>query len=143
EAERNFPNGRLARLSAARAAVAHGDADAAIAALDAARRRGGLHFLQLAADPALGALRRDERFRRMQSDLAGEAIRRLESQRRPNAFQMRTLSIAHRIRGENAAAIAALEEAVRLDGPLEPVVRRELLQLRAQTMAAPGDMINE
>jgi protein O-mannosyl-transferase len=137
EAARNFPNGRLAKLSAARAAVARGDADAAVAALQAALGRGGLHFLQLAADPALGPLRGDERFRRMQSDLAGEAIRRLESQRRPNAFQMRTIAIAHRLRGEDAAAIAALEEAVRLDGPLEPVVRSELLRLRAQTRVEP------
>src|SRR5262249_41925857 len=63
EAEHNFPNGRLARLSAARAAVARGDSDAAVAALEAARDRGGLHFLQLAGDPAFGPLRGDQRFR--------------------------------------------------------------------------------
>ena len=40
---------------------------------------------------------------------------------------------AHRVRGEHAQALSALEAAVALGGPLEGELRSELARLRAES----------
>jgi hypothetical protein len=129
----HYPNGRIAQIAEARRAARAGDADAAIAALRRAWQLGYNRFEQLQVDGALAPLRRDPRYGALLYEMAGSWIPRIEARPDPSQLELRVLAQARFTRGERDAAIAALERALAVGGPIDDVIRDDLSKLRGTT----------
>jgi hypothetical protein len=64
--------------------------------------------------------------------MAGDLIARAAKTPRHTQMDLRDIAEAHRVRGETAEAIEALERAVLMRGPLDAELRPRLVGLRAQ-----------
>lgn len=133
DAARRWPDGVPAHLLAARRAAQAGDADAAIAHLEICRARGWDYYGHLQKHPSFASIRTTPRFQQLILDFAGDMIERASKTRRHTQLDLRDIAEAHRIRGELPEALAALEQAVALGGPLDLELRPSLVSLRAQT----------
>lgn len=131
DAAQHYPNGRSARLLAARRAAQAGDLDGAIRALREAWELGFNRFEQLQGDPTLAPLRGDPRFQALIHEIAGWWVDRFASQPDPTQLELRVLATAHLARGERAEALAALERALARGGPIDDRIRSEIAQVRA------------
>lgn len=125
DAAANHPEGSNGLLLRAQRAVARGDRDDAIRALERVRDLDKTSFLFVVNDPRLAPLESDPRFQAIASDLAGRTIARLHRHEPPNQLQQRTLALAHVVRGEYGAAERAFARARALGGPLDAVVEQE------------------
>jgi hypothetical protein len=135
EAARNFPDGIAAHLLRARERGAAGDAAGEIAALEAAEERGFvLHGTGL-AHPSFGRVRNDPRYAAYRDAMAGRTLARIASKPRATQLDLRDAALLHELRGERDAAVAAVDRALALGGPLEPLLRVD----RERLLAAPGD----
>jgi hypothetical protein len=132
DAARHHPRGTVARLLEARRAAAAGDVDGAVAALEAARARGWDFYFSLLRDPAYEPVRRHPRFQALLETFAAATIETVTRRERVSQIDLRDLAEAHRLRGETAEAVAALERALALGGPLEPELRPALAAARAR-----------
>jgi len=132
DAARRWPDGVPAHLIAARRAAQIGDADGAIEHLEIARSRGWDYYGFLQNHPAFESIRSTPRFQQLIRDFAGDLIARAEKTRRHTQLDLRDIAQAHRMRGETTEALAALEAAVALGGPLDLELRPMLVSLRAQ-----------
>jgi hypothetical protein len=121
-----------AHLLAARRAARAGDVDRTLAELDAARARGWDYYGDLQNNRVYDGVRATPRFQALIRDLAGDLIARAAKTPRHTQLDLRDIAEAHRLRGEVAEAIQALEEAVLMRGPLDAELRPELVALRAQ-----------
>ena len=63
--------------------------------------------------------------------MAGQWIRHFEAGA-PSPLELRVVAAAHELRGETAAAEAALERGIAMGGGFEPQLRAELAELRAR-----------
>jgi hypothetical protein len=132
DAARRWPDGVPAHLIDARRAAQAGDADTAIEHLEVARGRGWDYYGHLQQHPSFAAIRGTPRFQQLIVDFAGDTIERASKTRRHTQLDLRDIAEAHRIRGEIPEALAALEAAVALGGPLDLALRPDLVSLRAQ-----------
>ena len=132
DAARRWPDGVPAHLLAARRAARAGDLDRTLAELASARARGWDYYGDLQSNRVYDGVRAAPRFQALLRDLAGDLIARAAKIPRHTQLDLRDIAEAHRLRGELAEAIQALEEAVRMRGPLDAELRPELVALRAQ-----------
>jgi hypothetical protein len=132
DAARRWPDGVPAHLLAARRVAQTGDADAAIAHLEIARARGWDYYGYLQRHAAFEPIRSTPRFQQLIHDFAGDLIGRAEKTRRHTQLDLRDIAEAHRLRGETREALAAIERAIALGGPLDLDLRPKLVALRAQ-----------
>ena len=77
-------------------------------------------------------MRATPRFQALILAMAGDLIERSRKTPRHTQMDLRDIAEAHRLRGENAEAIAALERAIEMGGPIDPELRPALVGLRAQ-----------
>ena len=131
DAIRHYPDGISANMHRSAQAAQRGDARAAA---DAARRAFelGFHrFMHFYEVPSFSAVRDDPAFQALVVEMAGRWIE--ETRRIPNPTQadLRVRAHAHMVRGEYAEAEVLLEQALRLGGGFDAVVRAELAQVRA------------
>jgi hypothetical protein len=131
DAERHYPDGRVANLLRAKRAAFAGDADAALAALERAVARGYNRFEQLEADPAWDAIRDDPRFRALVHELAGRWIASARRKASPTQTELRAVAHAHVARVEYAEALRAYEAALAAGGPDGDAIRAEIGAVRA------------
>ncbi|RIL02765.1 MAG: hypothetical protein DCC71_16065 [Proteobacteria bacterium] len=136
DAARRWPDGVPAHLIAARRAALAGDLDGAIAHLELCRARGWDYYGHLQQHPAFEPIRSAPRFQRLIRDFAGDLVERASKTRRHTQLDLRDIAEAHRLRGEIPQALAALEQAVALGGPLDRDLRPQLVSLRAQAARA-------
>jgi hypothetical protein len=136
DAEEHYPRGGTAAYLEATRAAQRGDAARAVAELRRAEERNAVRFSVLLEDPGLAPLRGAPEFRVLLHEMAGRWIERslaIGSETQP---ELRARSLAHRVRGEDAAARAALERAIELGGPLDAALRGDLAQLGSPGPAA-------
>ena len=132
DAARRWPDGVPSHLLAARRAAQAGDADSAIEHLELCRARGWDYYGHLQKHPAFESIRSTPRFQQLILDFAGDMIERASKTRRHTQLDLRDIAEAHRLRGEYAEAVAALDQAVALGGPLDLDLRPALVSARAQ-----------
>jgi hypothetical protein len=77
-------------------------------------------------------VRATTRFQALIREMAGDLIARASKTPRHTQMDLRDIAEAHRIRGELAQAIEALERAILMRGPLDAELRPKLVALRAQ-----------
>ena len=107
-------------------------AERTLAELAAARAHGWDYYGDLQNNRAYEGVRTTPRFQALIRDMAGDMIARAAKTPRHTQMDLRDIAEAHRIRGELAEAIQALEEAVLMRGPLDTELRPKLVALRAQ-----------
>jgi hypothetical protein len=124
-----YPEGLPARLLEAQRAALRGDAGGTVQALRAAMARGYDRFETLASAPVYDAVRRDPAFQALLREMAQRWID--ESLRLERATQADLLARAeaYAVLGERERALATLDEALRLSGPLDPRARAARLRL--------------
>lgn len=132
DAARNYPSGTAAQLSAAVQAGRAGDAEGAARALRAAHRRGWNRLEQILAEPAYEAVRETPAFQAVVHEIADEHLRKLAEIEEPTQLDFQAMAVAHFARRDYAAATAALEEALRREGPSDAEIRRDLEMLRRE-----------
>jgi hypothetical protein len=137
DAERHYPQGRVASLLRAKRAAWASDADTALAELERAVARGYNRFEQLETDPAWDAIRSQPRFRALVDELAARWIASARRKPNPTQTELRALAHAHVARGEWEAALRAYEAAVAAGGPDADAIRAEIAAVR--TALASGD----
>jgi hypothetical protein len=134
----HYPEGRTARLLAARRAAQLGDAATAVAELRVAFERGFNRFEQLQSDPAFDPIRGDPRFRALVREIASWWVERLAALSDATQIELRQLAVAQVAQGDRAAARRTLERALAREGPLAARIRDDLVQLgAAQPEGAP------
>jgi hypothetical protein len=131
DAAAHYPDGKVGSVLAARRAVASGDADAALDALERAERLGYNRFEQLEADPVWEPIRREPRFRALVARMADRWIASAHRKRDPTRTELRLLAHAQVAKGELEAAVRTLEQALEAGGPDDATIRAELAALRA------------
>jgi hypothetical protein len=139
DAARHYPDGVAANLQRAKRAAQEGDAERAVAALRAAQARGFNRFEQLEADPGYDPIRNDPRFRTLVREIAGWWIERARTLENPTQMELRVEAVAHLARGEDEAAIRALEAALARGGPIDDRIRSELAAVRRRAAAGGAD----
>lgn len=130
DAERHYPDGGPANMLRARRAAQVGDVAGAIEALGRAEERGFADFMSLPEDRALAPISGTLAFHDFVRGMAGRWIERSRTWRQMNQAQYHLLAHAHMLRGENAEATSALEDAIAAGGPQDAVLRSELAELR-------------
>jgi protein O-mannosyl-transferase len=131
DAEKNYPDGVAAKTRQATRAARAGDVDAAIAALQAAHRRGYNQLNILVTEPAYAVLRGDPRFQEMLLSIADEHLERLQRNPTPSQLELHVIALAHSVRGDIPASVQVLERALETPGPITEKIRRDLDAMRA------------
>ena len=128
---RHYPDGISANMSRAAQAAQRGDAREAANSARRAFELGFHRFMHFYEVPAFAAVRDSPAFQALVVEMAGRWIE--ETRRMPNPTQadLRVRAHAHFVRGEHAEAEVLLEQALRLGGGFDAVVRAELAQVRA------------
>ena len=132
DAARRWPDGVPAHLLAARRAALAGDLDRTLAELEASRARGWDYYGDMQNNRAYEAVRTTPRFQALIREMAGDLVARASKTPRHTQMDLRDIAEAHRVRGEFAEAVAVLERAVLMRGPLDAELRPKLVALRAQ-----------
>jgi hypothetical protein len=132
DAARRWPDGVPAHLLAARRAALAGDLDRTLTELEACRARGWDYYTELQNNPVYQGVRSTPRFQALLRDMAGDLSARAAKTPRHSQMDLRDIAEAHRMRGETAEAIAVLERALAMGGPIDLELRPKLVGLRAQ-----------
>lgn len=135
-AARARPDGVPALVLQARRAATEGDVATVVDRIRRASDRGWDYWSYLLSSPPFAEVRGDPRFRALLQDLAGLRIERSRSIRRPTQMELSDLAGAHELRQEHAEAMAALDRALALGGPLDEELRARRARL-ARTPPAP------
>jgi hypothetical protein len=138
DAASHYPDGVAAHLLRARSAAAQGDVDAVIASIEVCRARGWDYYGYLLSHPAFEPVRNHERIRALIRDFAGQRIESASRRGRLTQLDLRDLADAHRQRGEWEQAVAMLERAIALGGPLDAELGPALALARKQADRAAG-----
>ncbi len=136
DAAKNYPRGGTAAYLEALRAAERGDAVRAVLALRRAEERQAARFAVLLEDPGLAKVRAAPEFQALLREMAGRWIERSRSLGIQSQPELRLRALAHRVRDDRAAAIAALETALALGGPLDAELRMDLAQLRREAGAS-------
>lgn len=134
----HYPDGVSASLGRARGAAQAGDAETATRWLRAAYQKGFNRFDQVADDPAFAAVRGDRRFVAVVREMAGAWIEWGRGLRQPSQLELHVVAQAHQARGERDEAVAILERALAVGGPIDAQVREELASLRGRGAGTRG-----
>jgi len=127
----HYPNGRTARLVEARRAAQRGDDEAALAALRRAWELGFNRYEQLQSDPAFANLQSDPRFLALVREMAGWWVARFAVKPEPTQIELRTLALAYLARGERDTALATLERARAMPGPLAQQLAQDIADVKS------------
>jgi hypothetical protein len=134
-----YPEGLAAQLLAANQAAMQGDAARTVAALRAAMARGYDRFDAIAESPAYDSVRGDPAFQDLVRDAARQWIEASRTLAHPTQADLSSRAEAYLILDDLEHAAAALDDALRMGGPLDASLRaqRAALRLRMQD-SAPG-----
>lgn len=143
DAALHYPQGMTASFVRARRAAQDGDTERAVHELRRATQQGFDRFMVLPQDPGLAPLREAPAFRALVRELAGRFIARARLRGDSTQPQLRVLGMAHMLREEYPQAIAAFEQALDAEGPLDELLRRELDAARLRLSAAPGELSSQ
>ena len=138
DSARNYPQGRVASLNAARAAAQRGDGPATARALQAAIQAGYDYLHVLLADTDIAPMRWHPEVDRVYRELAAARIERIRSNPKPRQAQLNMLALAHETRGEWKQAERALERALETGGFESDLVELRLDEVRRKARAASG-----
>jgi hypothetical protein len=127
----HYPNGRTANLVAARRAAQRGESDAAIASLRRAWELGFNRYEQLESDPAFASLQSDPRMKALVREIAAWWVARFSAKTDPTQIELRTLALAQLAVGEPQQALATLERALAMGGPIDAQLRDDVRQVKA------------
>jgi hypothetical protein len=133
DAATHYPEGQIGTFLDARDAASAGNADAAVADLQRLAASGYDDFQTIANDPVLSSLGGMPAFHAVIEKVAGNWIVAVSNRKRLLQPELRTLALAHLVRGETDQAIQAYEEALRQGGPFDDLCREELAQVRQAT----------
>jgi len=137
DAERNYPDGAVAKTRQASRAARAGDIDAAIEALNAARARGYNRLDHLLVDPAYAPFMQHPRFSALLREMAREWIDRLEQVEAPSQLELRVIAQAYIVLDERTRALEHLREARQVGGPVDAEVAREIEDLERSLRIRP------
>ncbi len=135
---RNYPQGRIASLNAARMAARRGDGPATARALQAAIRAGYDYLQVLLADTDIAPMRRHPEVDRVYQELAASWIERIRGNPKPRQAQLNLLALAYETRGEWQEAERALERALEAKGFEDDLVEQRLDEVRRRARAVSG-----
>jgi hypothetical protein len=131
DAARRWPEGVPAQILRSRRAAERGDVTESVAALERAREKGWDYWTGLLSHPSYAPVRDAPRFRELIHVLAADTVQQARQRRRPTQADLQSLAQAHAVRGEIGDAVAALERALALSGPLDEALRHERDRLEA------------
>jgi hypothetical protein len=123
-----YPDGLPAQLLEAQRTALRGDAPGSVRALRAAVARGYDRFETLAEAPVYDAVRRDPAFQELLREMAASWIEQSLTLEHATQADLLARASAYAVLGERAQAVAALDEALRLGGPLDARVRAERMR---------------
>lgn len=138
DAAANYPNGRLAHLTAARRAGKAGDPRTLARELQAAVDLGFDQLTQLLNEPLFVRARVHPKVDAVFLDLATYWIDRLGAETAPSQTELNLLALAHETRGEIEPAIRAVERALAMGGSDAPIFQVRLSQLRSRLRGSQG-----
>jgi hypothetical protein len=127
-----YPEGSSAALLRSRRAAQLGDERSAVAELRKLADRGWNRFDILLQDAAYLPIRDGKHFQALLRDMAQWWIDRIEERESPAQMGLHLMAVAHELRGEDEAALRALERAVEVGGPADERMRQELARMRAK-----------
>lgn len=126
---RNYPDGVNAHLLRARQASTEQQGHLVVRELRGALERGYDRFEQVLSDPAYVKYHREPAFNAVIRDMAGRWVERLSGVEGLTQAEFYSLGLAHRVRGEKAAARTTMERGLAMEGPYRNLLRAELDQL--------------
>jgi tetratricopeptide (TPR) repeat protein len=132
DAASNYPDGAVGHYVRAVLALERRDPDTALEELRASAELGGAFAHPFFGDPWLLPLHGDPRFRTLLKDIAQMGIDDARTRKPTTQSQIYILAGAHYLRGELDDAIATLEEALRVGGPLDAEALRLLERMRLE-----------
>lgn len=132
DAERHYPDGMAAQTRQATRAAREGRVDEAAEALRAAHARGYRRLDQILQEPAYRPYLEDPRFQPVVLEIAAHLIELHVDDPDPSQGDLRTMALAHHVRGESDMAIALLERALDAGDLLDDLIRRDLEDLRRE-----------
>jgi hypothetical protein len=138
DAALHHPGGVAANLIAARRAASAGDVEGAIELLEACRAR-GWDYYRILLDPnqrEWEPVRSDPRFQALIARIADGAIAETERRARLTQMELWDLASAYRLRERWPDALAALERARAVGGPLDPELPDEMTKVRIEQARA-------
>ena len=141
DAAAHSPEGVIAHLLRARRSAAAGDVEQAVAALGFCRARGWDYYGYLQLHPAFEPVRSAPAFQALIARFADDRIAAAGRRGRLTQLDLRDLAEAYELRGRSAEAMAALERALALGGPLDPELRTQLAKLRARAGREPAAIL--
>lgn len=130
DAERHYPEGMAAQTRLATRAARAGRVEEAAAALRKANARGYRRLDQILAEPAYQPYLDDPRFRPALEHIADNVLEVHGGEEDPSQQSLRTMALAHHVRGETQDAIRLLERALAKGGVLDDLVRSDLAGIR-------------
>ena len=110
-----------------------------MASLRTATERGIDRFMALENDPGFAAIRDTPAFRELIRDVAGRFLERAGQRGTATQPTLRIMAHAHMARGELDEAAALFEQALRAGGPMDAIVRAELLRVNADRSRTARD----
>ncbi len=131
-----YPNGANAAYDRALRAAEQRDAETAVRELRAAADKSLGHVAKFSIDPRFAPIARDPAFHALIDEIAGRWIEFARSRGLESQTWLRSTGQAHRVRGEYREAIDCFERALRLGGPLQSAIARDLEATRSQWRAA-------
>ena len=132
EAERNYPNGLSAMTRKASRAAAAGQAELAIAALNAAHARGYNRLDHLLGDPNYHRISGDPGFKELVALWAEEWLVLMQHSDTPSQIELRVIAQAQIVLGDLEAAEIAILRAIEVGGPKDEDVQNDLAQIQRQ-----------
>jgi hypothetical protein len=130
DAEAHYPQGMAAQTRIARRRALEGDAEGAVAALQAAHARGYNRLDHLLSETGYDAIRSHPAFVALVNDLAHEWIERYEKIEVPDQHEYRVMAQAYIVLDDIDTAIRKIELGVEAPGPITEELKEDLAALR-------------
>jgi len=136
DAARHFPDGICAHLLRARERGGLGDAEGEIRELRAAVERGQLFSTSSLGNPSLQRVRDDPRYRAFFLEVSAQGLELIAKKGRKTQLDLREAARWHELRGETPEALASVEEALALGGPLDATLRADDARLKQRLVSS-------
>jgi hypothetical protein len=132
DAAAHYPDGLSGRLLRSKRAAQAGDAEQAATEIRGAMDRGYNRFEQLLQEPAYEPVRHTQVFQGVIRDMAKLWIEASREWKDPTQVELHRIANAHFARGEGEQAILLLRRALARGGPIDEIIRAELVALGAR-----------